>query len=184
TELTAEQRDYLNTVKASADSMLSVINDILDFSKIEAGRLELEPVSFDLRDLVEDTVRALALRAHEKGLELICDVLPEVPEYVVGDITRIRQVMVNLLGNAIKFTAQGEVELEVALKSHSADQLNVHFLVRDTGIGIPLEKQKMIFEAFSQADGSTTRKFGGTGLGLTISARLVEAMQGEIWVES
>ncbi|HSR08081.1 MAG TPA: response regulator [Bryobacteraceae bacterium] len=184
TELTPEQRDYLNTVKASADSMLSVINDILDFSKIEAGRLELDPVSFDLRDLVEDTVRALALRAHEKGLELICDVLPEVPEYVVGDMTRIRQVMVNLLGNAIKFTAQGEVELEVALKSHSADHLNLHFLVRDTGIGIPLDKQKMIFEAFSQADGSTTRKFGGTGLGLTISARLVEAMHGEIWVES
>ncbi len=116
TELTSEQRDYLNTVKASADSMLSVINDILDFSKIEAGRLELDPVSFDIRDLVEDTVRALALRAHEKGLELICDVLPEVPEYVVGDVTRIRQVMVNLLGNAIKFTAQGEVELEVALQ--------------------------------------------------------------------
>jgi two-component system, sensor histidine kinase and response regulator len=184
TELTAEQRDYLNTVKASADSMLSVINDILDFSKIEAGRLELDPVSFDLRDLVEDTVRALALRAHEKGLELICDVLPEVPEYMVGDITRIRQVMVNLLGNAIKFTAQGEVELEVALQSESAEQLHVHFLVRDTGIGIPLDKQKIIFEAFSQADGSTTRKFGGTGLGLTISARLVEAMQGEIWVES
>jgi signal transduction histidine kinase/CheY-like chemotaxis protein len=184
TELTTEQRDYINTVKASADSMLAVINDILDFSKIEAGRLELDPVSFDLRDLVEDTARALALRAHEKGLELICDVLPEVPEYVVGDITRIRQVMVNLLGNAIKFTAQGEVELEVALKSHSAEQLHLHFLVRDTGIGIPLDKQKMIFEAFSQADGSTTRKFGGTGLGLTISARLVEAMRGEIWVES
>jgi len=184
TELTSEQRDYLNTVKASADSMLSVINDILDFSKIEAGRLELDPVSFDLRDLVEDTIRALALRAHEKGLELISDVLPEVPEYVVGDITRIRQVLVNLLGNAIKFTAQGEVELEVALKSPSVDHLNVHFMVRDTGIGIPLDKQKMIFEAFSQADGSTTRKFGGTGLGLTISARLVEAMQGEIWVES
>jgi signal transduction histidine kinase/DNA-binding response OmpR family regulator len=184
TELTPEQRDYLNTVKASADSMLSVINDILDFSKIEAGRLELDPVSFDLRDLVEDTVRALALRAHEKGLELICDVLPEVPEYVVGDITRIRQVMVNLLGNAIKFTAQGEVEIEVALKSRGAEQLNLHFLVRDTGIGIALDKQKMIFEAFSQADGSTTRKFGGTGLGLTISARLVEAMRGEIWVES
>jgi len=184
TELTSEQRDYLNTVKASADSMLSVINDILDFSKIEAGRLELDPVSFDIRDLVEDTVRALALRAHEKGLELICDVLPEVPECVVGDITRIRQVMVNLLGNAIKFTAQGEVEIEVALQSSSVDQLNLHFLVRDTGIGIPLDKQKMIFEAFSQADGSTTRKFGGTGLGLTISARLVEAMQGEIWVES
>ncbi|MDP9113340.1 MAG: ATP-binding protein [Acidobacteriota bacterium] len=184
TDLTAEQRDYLNTVKSSADSMLSVINDILDFSKIEAGRLELDPLSFNIRDLVEDTVRALALRAHEKGLELICDILPDVPEYVVGDITRIRQVMVNLLGNAIKFTAQGEVELEVALKSQSANQLNIHFLVRDTGIGIPLDKQEMIFEAFSQADGSTTRKFGGTGLGLTISARLVEAMQGEIWVES
>ena len=184
TELTSEQRDYLNTVKTSADSMLAVINDILDFSKIEAGRLELDPVSFDIRDLVEDTVRTLALRAHEKGLELICDVLPEVSEYVVGDITRIRQVLVNLLGNAIKFTAQGEVELEVALLSQSADQLNLHFLIRDTGIGIPLDKQKMIFEAFSQADGSTTRKFGGTGLGLTISARLVEAMQGEIWVES
>ena len=183
TDLTSEQRDYLNTVKSSADSMLSVINDILDFSKIEAGRLELDPVSFDLRDLVEETVRALALRAHEKGLELICDVLPEVPEYVVGDITRIRQVMVNLWGMPSS-SPQGEVELEVALKSQSADQLNVHFLVRDTGIGIPLDKQKMIFEAFSQADGSTTRKFGGTGLGLTISARLVEAMQGEIWVES
>ena len=114
TDLNAEQRDYLNTVKSSADSMLSVINDILDFSKIEAGRLELDPVSFNLRDLIEETARALALRAHEKGLELICDVLPEVPEYVVGDITRIRQVLVNLLGNAIKFTQQGEVELEVA----------------------------------------------------------------------
>jgi len=184
TDLTPEQRDYLNTVKASADSMLSVINDILDFSKIEAGRLELDPVSFNLRDLVEDTARALALRAHEKGLELICDVLPEVPEYVVGDITRIRQVLVNLLGNAVKFTAQGEVELEVALQSQADDHLRLHFSVRDTGIGIPEEKQKMIFDAFSQADGTTTRKFGGTGLGLTISARLVEAMQGEIWVES
>jgi signal transduction histidine kinase/DNA-binding response OmpR family regulator len=184
TDLTAEQRDYLNTVKVSADSMLAVINDILDFSKIEAGRLELDPVSFNLRDLVEETARALALRAHEKGLELICDVLPEVPEYVVGDITRIRQVLVNLLGNAIKFTAQGEVELEVALQSQANDRLRLHFSVRDTGIGIPQEKQKMIFDAFSQADGSTTRKFGGTGLGLTISARLVEAMHGEIWVES
>jgi len=184
TDLTSEQRDYLNTVKSSADSMLSVINDILDFSKIEAGRLELDPVSFNIRDLVEETVRALALRAHEKGLEVICDVLPEVPEYVVGDITRIRQVMVNLMGNAVKFTQQGEVELEVTLQSQSADRLCLQFLVRDTGIGIPQDKQKMIFAAFSQADGSTTRKFGGTGLGLTISARLVEAMGGKIWVES
>lgn len=184
TDLTSEQRDYLNTVKSSADSMLSVINDILDFSKIEAGRLELDPVSFNIRDLVEETVRALALRAHEKGLEVICDILPEVPEYVVGDITRIRQVMVNLLGNAVKFTQQGEVELEVTLQSQTADRLFLQFLVRDTGIGIPQDKQKMIFDAFSQADGSTTRKFGGTGLGLTISARLVEAMGGKIWVES
>jgi signal transduction histidine kinase/DNA-binding response OmpR family regulator len=184
TELTSEQRDYLNTVKSSADSMLSVINDILDFSKIEAGRLELDPVSFNIRDLVEETVRALALRAHEKGLEVTCDVLPEVPEYVVGDITRIRQVMVNLVGNAVKFTQQGEVELEVALQSQTADRLCLQFLVRDTGIGIQQDKQKMIFDAFSQADGSTTRRFGGTGLGLTISARLVEAMGGKIWVES
>ena len=184
TDLTSEQRDYLNTVKSSADSMLSVINDILDFSKIEAGRLELDPVSFNIRDLVEETVRALALRAHEKGLEVICDVLPEVPEYVVGDITRIRQVMVNLMGNAVKFTQQGEVELEVTLQSKTADRLCLQFLVRDTGIGIPQDKQNMIFDAFSQADGSTTRKFGGTGLGLTISARLVEAMGGKIWVES
>jgi two-component system, sensor histidine kinase and response regulator len=184
TDLSAEQRDYLNTVKSSAESMLSVINDILDFSKIEAGRLELDPVSFNIRDLVEETVRALALRAHEKGLEVICDILPEVPEYVVGDVTRIRQVMVNLMGNAVKFTQQGEVELEVALQSQTADGLCLKFLVRDTGIGIAHDKQKMIFDAFSQADGSTTRKFGGTGLGLTISARLVEAMGGKIWVES
>jgi signal transduction histidine kinase/CheY-like chemotaxis protein len=184
TELNPEQRDYLNTVKASADSMLAVINDILDFSKIEAGRLELDPVPFNVRDLVEDTVRALAFRAHERGLELICDVLSEVPEFVVGDVARIRQVLVNLMGNAIKFTQQGEVELEVALQSQKADHLRLHFSVRDTGIGIPQDKQKMIFDAFSQADGSTTRKYGGTGLGLTISARLVEAMQGEIWVES
>jgi len=183
-DLNTEQRDYLNTVKSSADSMLAVINDILDFSKIEAGRLELDPVTFNLRDLVEETARGLALRAHEKGLELICDVLQEVPEYVVGDITRVRQILLNLLGNAIKFTRQGEVELEVTLESEDAAQLRLHFSVRDTGIGIPQEKQKMIFDAFSQADGSTTRKFGGTGLGLTICARLVEAMQGEIWVES
>jgi len=184
TDLNPEQRDYLNTVKSSADSMLSVINDILDFSKIEAGKLELDPVSFNLRNMIEDSARTLALRAHEKGLELICDVLPEVPEYVVGDITRIRQVLVNLLGNAIKFTQQGEVELEVALDSRNADRLHLHFSVRDTGIGISEDKQKMIFDAFSQADGSTTRKYGGTGLGLTISARLVQAMQGEIRVES
>ena len=184
TDLTAEQRDYLTTVKTSADAMLTVINDILDFSKIEAGRLELDPVPFNLRDHIEDTVRAVALRAHEKELELVSGVRPEVPEYVVGDVTRLRQILVNLLGNAIKFTEYGEVELEVSLESHDAANAGLHFKVRDTGIGIPPEKQQMIFEAFSQADGSTTRKFGGTGLGLTISSRLVEAMRGRIWVES
>ncbi len=179
TDLTAEQRDYLNTVKMSADSLLTVIDGILDFSKIEAGRLELDPVPFDLRDLLEETTTALALRAHQKGLELVCNVNRDVPEYVVGDVTRLRQILVNLLGNAIKFTEQGEVELEVGLAPTEPEQVRLHFTVRDTGVGIAPEKQKMIFEAFAQADGSTTRKFGGTGLGLTISARLVEAMQGK-----
>ncbi|MEO8660391.1 MAG: response regulator [Bryobacteraceae bacterium] len=184
TDLDPEQRDYLNAVRISADSMLSVINDILDFSKIEAGRLELDPVPFNVRDLVEGTARALALRAHDKGLELMCSVLPDVPEWVVGDVMRIRQVLVNLLGNAIKFTEQGEVELIVTLQSKDVDLLRLHFSVRDTGIGIPLDKQKMIFDPFSQADGSTTRQFGGTGLGLTISASLAKAMHGAISVES
>ncbi len=184
TDLTVEQRDYLNTVKMSADSLLAVIDDILDFSKIEAGRLEMAPIPFDLRDHIEETTTALALRAHQKGLELVCNVHPEVPEYVVGDVTRLRQILVNLLGNAIKFTEHGEVELEVGLEPQEAGQVRLHFTVRDTGAGIAPEKQEMIFEAFNQADSSTTRLFGGTGLGLTISARLVAAMQGRIWVES
>jgi signal transduction histidine kinase/DNA-binding response OmpR family regulator len=184
TELTAEQRDYLNTVKSSADCLLTVINDVLDFSKIEAGRLELDPISFNLRDTLEETARALALWAHEKGLELLCDMKSDVPDQIVGDPIRVRQIVVNLLGNAIKFTQHGEVELEVELESRQGDQMELHFTVRDTGIGIPVEKQQLIFEAFSQADGSTTRKYGGTGLGLTISALLVKAMHGRIWVES
>jgi two-component system sensor histidine kinase/response regulator len=184
TDLDPEQRDYLNTVKNSADSMLTVINDILDFSKIEAGKLELDPVSFDLRDHVEETTRMLAIKAHEKHLELMCDVSADVPEYVVGDVTRMRQVLVNLLANAIKFTAEGEVELRVEMESRTEDRVRLRFAVRDTGIGIPHNKQQMIFEAFSQVDGSTTRKYGGTGLGLTISSRLIEAMHGKIWVES
>jgi len=184
TELTAEQRDYLNTVKSSADSMLRVINDILDFSKIEAGRLELDPISFNLRDHIEETARVLALKAHEKDLELLCNVHGDVPEYVVGDVTRLRQILVNLLGNAIKFTQYGEVELEVSLASQQQSEVGLQFTVRDTGIGIPKEKQRLIFEAFTQVDGSTTRKYGGTGLGLTISARLVQAMKGELSVES
>jgi len=184
TELTAEQRDYLNTVKSSADSMLTVINDILDFSKIEAGRLELNPIAFNLRDHIEETVRTLALKAHEKGLELVCSVKPDAPEYVIGDVTRLRQVLINLLGNAIKFTEHGEIWLDVSLVSKVGKDLGLRFDVHDTGIGIPHEKQQMIFDAFSQVDGSITRRFGGTGLGLTISRRLVEAMRGKIWLDS
>jgi signal transduction histidine kinase/CheY-like chemotaxis protein len=184
TDLTDEQRDYLSTVKSSADSLLTIINDILDFSKIEAGRLELDPIRFSLRDHLDEALRTLAVRAHEKGLELLCEWKADVPDYVVGDPVRIRQVIVNLLGNAIKFTHTGEVALEVALEGHSNEQVDLHFVIRDTGIGIAPEKQKLIFDAFSQADGSMTRKYGGTGLGLTISACLVKAMQGRIWVVS
>ncbi len=184
TDLNAEQRDFLETAKMSADSLLAVINDVLDFSKIEAGKLELDPVRFNLPDSLEEAVKTLALRAHEKHLELLCHVAAEVPEYVVGDSIRVRQVILNLLGNAVKFTQQGEVELEARLESQDREGLLLHFVVRDTGIGIPAEAQAAIFEAFSQADGSTTRKYGGTGLGLAISLRLVHAMGGKIWVES
>jgi signal transduction histidine kinase/CheY-like chemotaxis protein len=182
--LTAEQRDYLNTVRSSADSLLAIINDILDFSKIEAGRLDLDPICFNIRESMEEIVRALALPAHAKGIELLCELKPEVPDYVLGDPLRVRQVVVNLLGNAIKFTERGEILLQAGLETQSDGELTLHFSVRDTGIGIPAAKQKLIFDAFSQADGSTTRKYGGTGLGLAIAARLVEAMQGRIWVES
>src|ERR1700722_9426743 len=184
TDLTVEQRDYLETVKSSAESLLTIINDILDFSKIEAGHLELHPIRVNLRGDLEDAVRALALRAHEKGLELLCEWGPGVPDYVVGDAIRIRQVVVNLLGNAIKFTHRGEVALEVGLESAVDDEVVLHFVVRDTGIGIAEEKQQLIFDAFSQADGTTTRNYGGTGLGLSISKQLVEAMGGQIWVVS
>ena len=184
TELTADQREYLRCAKMSADSLLTVINDILDFSKIEAGKLQLDRIGFDLREGIEETMKVLALRAHQKDLELTCEIAPEVPGYVVGDITRIRQVLINLVSNAIKFTERGEVALSIVLESMHRDQLVLHFIVRDTGIGIPVEKQMLIFEAFAQADGSTTRKFGGTGLGLTISSRLVAIMDGKIWVES
>jgi signal transduction histidine kinase/DNA-binding response OmpR family regulator len=184
TDLTAEQRDYLTTVKGSADALLIVINDILDFSKIEAGRMDLDPVTFQLHEHLGEVMKVLALRAHEKGLELICDLPSSVPAWVVGDPVRLRQIIVNLAGNAIKFTNHGEVVLSASLESVDAGQALIHFVVRDTGIGIPPAKQKLIFEPFSQADGSTTRRFGGTGLGLTISSQLVEAMGGKIWVES
>jgi len=184
TPLTPEQREYLETVKMSGDSLLAVINDILDFSKIEAGKVDLEAVDFNLRDSLETTLKTLALRAHEKGLELLCEVTPEVPEVVRGDPSRLRQIIVNLIGNAIKFTDQGEVALKVKSDAREGEDLLLHFTVADTGIGIPKEKQESIFEPFTQADASTTRKFGGTGLGLTISSRLVQMMGGKIWVES
>src|ERR1700722_20264974 len=184
TDITAEQRDYLETVKSSADSLLTIINDILDFSKIEAGRLELECVPFDLRHDLDEAVRSLAVRAHEKGLELLCEWGPEVPDYVMGDKVRVRQVVVNLLGNAIKFTSSGEVTLEIVREAGADGEVALHFIIRDTGIGIAPEKQKLIFDAFSQADGTTTRTYGGTGLGLSISTRLVEALGGHIWVTS
>ena len=184
TELTTEQRDYLNCAKVSADSLLTVINDILDFSKIDAGKLQLDPIGFNLRDCIEESMKLMALKAHGKHLELTCDIAPAIPENVVGDPTRIRQIIINLLSNAIKFTDTGEVAVNVELLSTEKDQMLLHFLVRDTGVGIPLEKQHFIFEAFNQADCSTTRQFGGTGLGLTISAQLVAIMKGEIWVNS
>jgi PAS domain S-box-containing protein len=184
TELTPEQREFLDTVKISADSLLGVINDILDFSKIEAGKLDIEAVDFDLRDCLRGTMRMLVVRADEKGLELLCEVAPEVPEIVRGDSTRMRQVVTNLVGNAIKFTDQGEVSLKVRVDAQDGTDRILHFTVTDTGIGIPPDKQKSIFLAFTQADTSTTRKYGGTGLGLTISTRLVELMGGKIWVDS
>ena len=184
TELTPEQREYLETAKVSADSLLVVINDILDFSKIEAGKVDLELDDFDLRESVEATLKVLALKADAKGLELLCEIAPEVPYFVRGDSNRLRQVIVNLVSNAIKFTDKGEVALNVHIDSEDADDRILHFTVSDSGIGIPAEKQKVIFQPFSQADASTTRKYGGTGLGLTISMRLVAIMGGKMWVES
>jgi len=184
TELTQEQREYLETVKLSADSLLTVINDVLDFSKMEAGKLDIELIDFDLRNTLENTIKTLALRANQKGLELLCEVAPEVPETVRGDSARVRQVLVNLIGNAIKFTDQGEVVLTVYVEGEDGADRVLHFVISDTGIGIPPEKLKSIFAPFTQADSSTTRKYGGTGLGLTISTGLVELMNGKIWVKS
>jgi PAS domain S-box-containing protein len=184
TQLTPEQREYLETVKMSGDSLLTVINDILDFSKIEAGKIDLEAIDFNLRDLLEATLKTLALRADEKGLELLCEVAPELPENVRGDSSRLRQVVTNLVGNAIKFTEAGEVALRVLLDRREDHHMVAQFIVSDTGIGIPESKLGLIFDPFAQADTSTTRKYGGTGLGLTISARLVGMMGGKIWAES
>ncbi len=184
TPLSPEQREYLGMVKDSADALLSIINDVLDFSKIEAGKLDLDPINFHLRDCIEDTVKALAVRVHQKGLELACHILPETPNALVGDPGRLRQIIINLVGNAIKFTSQGEVVIRVTVEALGSDDVLLHFAVTDTGIGIPAEKQQAIFDSFSQADGSTTRRYGGTGLGLAISSKLVSMMGGEIWVES
>jgi PAS domain S-box-containing protein len=183
-ELTREQRDGLDLVKFSAESLLTVINDILDFSKIEAGKLEFEEIEFDLRESLGEFIRALSFRAHQKGLELIYDVQPDVPEALLGDPGRLRQVISNLVGNAIKFTDRGEVVVRVEADSKTEEKVSLHFVVSDTGVGIPEAQQKTIFEAFSQADSSMTRRFGGTGLGLTISSRLVARMDGQIWVVS
>ena len=184
TELDHEQRGYLNLVKSSSESLLVLLNDILDFSKIEAGKLDIEIIEFNLRDCLGDTMKVMSMRAHEKGLELACHILPEVPDALRGDPTRLRQIVTNLVGNAIKFTSQGEVVVRVETQHKTGDDTTLHFSVRDTGLGIPREKQGAIFEAFTQADNSTTRKYGGTGLGLSISTRLVEKMNGRMWLES
>jgi signal transduction histidine kinase len=192
TELTPEQGEYLIMVKSSAKALLSILNDILDFSKIEAGKLDLECIPFSLRDSLGTAMKTLTLRAHDKGLEVAYHVSPDVPDAVLGDLGRLRQILVNLVGNAIKFTEQGEVAVEVQAepqrpRSREAGDdrsIMVHVSVRDTGIGIPGDKQEAIFAPFTQVDGSTTRQYGGTGLGLAISKQLVEGMGGQLWVES
>jgi hypothetical protein len=183
-DLHPEVRDNLEIVRTSAQSLLTVINDVLDFSKIEAGRMQLEPVEFDLRQKLSGCIRSFAVLAEQKQLELRCLPAEDLPHVVVGDAYRLRQVIANLLSNALKFTYQGSVTLEAGVETAEADAVTVHFVIRDTGIGIARDKQSLIFSAFEQADNSTTRKFGGTGLGLAISSRLVKMMGGQIWVES
>ena len=183
-DLTSDQRDSLETVKASAESLLSILNDILDFSKIESRKLDVEAAPFVLREAIDAAIKPFALQAHQKGLELICNVAPDVPPGVIGDRTRIQQVLTNLVGNALKFTEAGHVLVSVTETARSAGTSHLHFSISDTGIGIAPDKHTAIFEAFRQADGSTTRQFGGTGLGLAISSTLVTLMGGRIWVES
>jgi light-regulated signal transduction histidine kinase (bacteriophytochrome)/DNA-binding response OmpR family regulator len=184
TALTPEQADYMETTKLSADALLNVINDLLDFSKIEAGKIELEDIAFSLTDCVEGVLRTMAFQANEKGLELLCDIAAEVPQMVRGDPGRLRQVILNLVGNALKFTEKGEVGIQVVVDAIDEKTSTLHFVVSDSGVGIDPAKFGMIFDSFNQADTSTTRQFGGTGLGLTISRRLVQLMGGRIWVES
>jgi signal transduction histidine kinase/CheY-like chemotaxis protein len=184
TTLSAEQREYLTLAKSSADALFAILNDILDFSKIEMRKLELEQIPFSVRDHLADLLKPLVFRAEQKELEVVCHVLPDVPSIAVGDPGRLRQVLVNLLGNAIKFTERGPILVQVEVESKSANEAVLHYFVSDSGIGIPSDKQRQIFEPFKQADGSTTRSFGGTGLGLTISSTLVELMGGRVWLES
>src|SRR6266852_4207928 len=184
TTLTPEQREYLDLVKASGGSLLTIINDILDFSKIEARRLEVETIPFSLRESLGDTMKTLALESHRKGLELAYEIRPDTPDALLGDPVRLRQIVLNLVGNAIKFTERGEVVMRVQRQSSDESGGTCYFTVSDTGVGIEEEKQTAIFAPFLQGDSSTTRIYGGTGLGLTISARLVEVMDGKIWVES
>ncbi len=176
--LTSTQRTYLETVGDSAEALLQLINNVLDFSKIEAGEMLLEHVSFAPRELLSGALKGTALSAHEKGLELACRIAPEVPFELVGDPTRVREIVTNLVGNAIKFTDEGEVFVDIALKDQSSAEVTLEVAVNDTGIGIPEDKRALIFDAFSQADVSMTRQYGGTGLGLAISRQLVELMGG------
>jgi len=184
TDLNKEQQEYMEMVKMSADSLLALINDILDFSKIEAGQLELEEIDFDLRTTLETATEMMAIRAHGKGLELACHIKPDVPTALIGDPVRLRQIIINLTGNAIKFTKEGEVVIHVDTEKEEDSSVLLHFMVSDTGIGIAPDKIDTIFESFRQADGSITRRYGGTGLGLAISKQVVEMMDGRIWVES
>jgi CheY-like chemotaxis protein/anti-sigma regulatory factor (Ser/Thr protein kinase) len=184
TPLSPQQREYQKIVQESAESLLSLINDILDFSKIEAGKLRLDEVEFSLRDSIGCTLKSLAVQAHRKGLELIADIDPRLPDRVISDPTRLRQVLVNLVGNAVKFTSVGEILVRVQPESREGDELRLHIEVTDTGIGIPSEQQHRLFQPFEQVDNSMSRKFGGTGLGLAISSRLVDMLNGKIWLES
>ena len=184
TDLTSQQRSYVATVRDSANALLVLLNDVLDFSKIEAGRMELEIVSLDLHDVVRAASRLLAITASRKGLELVCDLSPRIPRRLLGDPNRLRQIIVNLLSNALKFTEQGEVCLRIDCDPEIDGTARLHLTVQDTGIGIPPDKQAAIFEAFRQSDNSITRRYGGTGLGLAITLELVELMQGRLWVES
>ena len=184
TELTQEQQEFLGMLKSSGDSLLGVVNDILDFSKVESGKLDLDPIDFNLQDTMAETMKALSLRAHKKGLELIYEIDPAIPDNLIGDPGRLRHILTNLVGNSIKFTPQGEILVSVVPHTRSDCQICLHFLVADTGIGIPPEKQALIFEPFAQADSSTTRNYGGTGLGLAICSRLTALMGGRVWLES